>query len=163
VNKTINCQLDLQISKSVGDQQKNIPKETTIRTWIERSLQAQSKKAITSAEISIRIVDEKESAKYNLEYRQKSTATNILSFPADIPEIIKNPLLGDLLICASIIETEAAQQNKTIEAHWAHMIVHGTLHLMDYDHIKDKQAEEMEALEIEILSLLGFSNPYLQS
>ena len=96
----------------------------------------------------------------NARYRHKPGPTNVLSFPfeADIP--LEVPLLGDLVICAAVVEREAREQDKPIEAHWAHMLVHGTLHLLGYDHVTDAQAHEMETTEIQLLQQLGFSNPY---
>jgi probable rRNA maturation factor len=108
----------------------------------------------------IRIVDEDESAQLNETYRHKSGATNVLSFPFDVPEGIELNLLGDLVICAPVLSREADTQNKTIMAHWAHIIIHGTLHLLGYDHIDDVDAQEMEEKEIALLQTLSISNPY---
>lgn len=112
------------------------------------------------AEIALRIVDEDESQALNSQYRGKDKPTNVLSFPADIPEELGLPLLGDLVICAPVVAVEAEQQRKAPTAHWAHMVVHGTLHLLGYDHIEDDEAEIMENLETRILAQLGFSDPY---
>lgn len=112
------------------------------------------------AELSIRVVDEDESAELNLRYRDKSGPTNVLSFPADLPKELELPLLGDLVICAPVVEREAREQNKQIRDHWAHMVVHGTLHLLGYDHIEDDEAEQMESLETQILATLGIDDPY---
>lgn len=114
----------------------------------------------SDTEMTVRIVDEAESAQLNQTYRHKSGPTNVLSFPFETPPGIELPLLGDLVICAPVVEQEANAQNKTTKAHWAHMVVHGSLHLQGYDHIEAQQAEQMEALEIDILTRLGFSNPY---
>lgn len=110
--------------------------------------------------ISIRITDEQEIATLNQTYRQKQGPTNVLSFPMELPEEIEEPLLGDIVICAPVVEREANQQGKPLSAHWAHMVVHGVLHLLGYDHINDQDAEEMEALEIKIMQQLGYENPY---
>lgn len=96
----------------------------------------------------------------NSQFRGQDKPTNVLSFPAELPEILDIPLLGDIAICAPVIEREASQQNKSLKSHYAHMSVHGALHLAGYDHIEHKEAEEMETLEIEILGKLGFANPY---
>ncbi len=112
------------------------------------------------AEISIRIVDKLESQTLNKQYRGINKPTNVLSFPADFPEGVHIPLLGDIVICAPIVELEAKAQNKTLEDHWAHMLIHGVLHLLGYDHIEDNEAEIMEALEIKYLAHLGISSPY---
>lgn len=112
------------------------------------------------SEVTIRIVASDESAALNSQYRGKSGPTNVLSFPFEAPAGITVPLAGDLIICASVVEKEAAEQQKTLTEHWAHMVVHGMLHLQGYDHIDDDDAEVMEALEIRLLGQLGFSNPY---
>jgi probable rRNA maturation factor len=112
------------------------------------------------AEVSIRVVDEDESADLNQTYRHKAGPTNVLSFPCEVPPGVPNILLGDLVICAPVVEREAKEQGKTMEAHWAHMVVHGLLHLRGYDHIDEDEAARMEALEIDILSRLGYPNPY---
>ena len=113
-----------------------------------------------SGEITIRIVDEMESQHLNHEYRGKDKPTNVLSFPFDAPPGVELELLGDLVICRQVVEREAKEQEKDLFAHWAHMVVHGSLHLLGYDHIQDDEAEEMEAIEISVLNALGFENPY---
>ena len=120
-----------------------------------------------NCEIGIACVDNDESHKLNLEYRQKDKPTNVLSFPSDVPEEVLAMLdalpIGDLVICIPVVLQEAIDQNKTPIEHFTHMLVHGTLHLMGYDHeTSDEEAEEMEALEIEILAKLGFENPYTE-
>ncbi|MEY0159662.1 rRNA maturation RNase YbeY, partial [Providencia manganoxydans] len=107
------------------------------------------------SEVTIRIVDEAESHELNLTYRGKDRPTNVLSFPFEAPPEVELPLLGDLIICRQVVEKEADEQNKTVEEHWAHMVIHGCLHLLGYDHIEDDEAEEMEGLETEILQKLG--------
>ena len=116
--------------------------------------------ALERAEVEICIVDTTQSAELNRHYRNKTGPTNVLSFSADLPRGVPLPLLGELIICAPVIVREAAEQNKPICAHWAHMVVHGTLHLLGYDHIKDRDALIMEARETEILTGLGFAAPY---
>lgn len=111
-------------------------------------------------ELSIRLVDEDESGQLNSEYRGKSGPTNVLSFPFEAPVELQPRLLGDLVICCPVVEREAAEQNKAVNDHWAHMVIHGCLHLLGYDHIDDDDAEQMEALEIHILQSLNISNPY---
>ena len=133
------------------------PEPPSIRHWICAALGEQK----PEAEISVRIVSAAESAELNLRYRGKEGATNVLSFPADIPDFVESPLLGDIVICAAIVRREAAEQHKVLDAHWAHMLVHGTLHLLGYDHIKENEAEAMEALETTILGKLNFPPPYL--
>ena len=115
----------------------------------------------TRAELAIRIVDEAESAALNAQYRNKNVATNVLSFPSDLPEDCEPPLIGDLAICAAVVEREAKAQHKALEAHWAHMVIHGSLHLLGFDHVDEDEAESMETREIAILQALGFANPYV--
>lgn len=112
------------------------------------------------AEISLLIVDTEEGTQLNRQWRKKEGPTNVLSFPSELPEELKLPLLGDLVICAPVVEREAIEQKKSLTSHWAHMIVHGTLHLLGYDHIEDDQALEMETLETAIMQQLGFPDPY---
>ncbi len=137
----------------------NIPTLAQFQQWVNASLLPQ----YDNTELTIRLVDIDESQQLNAQYRGKDKPTNVLSFPFEAPKGIELNLLGDLVICADIVETEAQQQTKAINAHWAHMVVHGCLHLLGYDHINDLDAEQMEALEIDILTKLGFNNPYTYS
>jgi probable rRNA maturation factor len=134
------------------------PTATLLRRYAKQALQDR----VAAAEMTIRIVDEAEMTTLNGRYRGKAYPTNVLSFPFDMPEEIEEelPILGDLVICASVVVKEAKEQHKTVAAHWAHMVVHGTLHLLGYDHVKDDEADRMEAEEILILKRLGFSDPY---
>ena len=134
------------------------PTETQIQLWVDTALTDYP----DDTEIVVRIVDAKESTELNEIYRLKSGPTNILSFPVEIPEEIELNLLGDLVICAPVLEKEALDQNKALQDHWAHIVIHGVLHLLGYDHIEDDEAELMEAKEITILSHLGIKNPYIQ-
>lgn len=138
----------------------NVPSEQQCSEWLEQFLPEFQQ----DAELTVRIVDELESQELNHQYRGKDKPTNVLSFPFEVPEFLPEGvelrLLGDLIICAQVVEREADEQSKTLNAHWAHMLVHGSLHLLGYDHIEDNDAEEMEALEIEILQKMGFPNPY---
>ncbi len=117
-----------------------------------------------ACDIGVRIVDADESRILNRDYRGKDKPTNILSFPSDLPEFVRTKLetalLGDLVICAPVVETEAQEQGKPEAAHWAHLTVHGVLHLLGYDHIEDEEAAVMEPLEIKALAGLGIANPY---
>ena len=119
-----------------------------------------SRPGARDASVVIRLVDEAESARLNMVYRHKQGATNVLSFPFEAPPGIDEAHLGDVVICAPVVAREAAEQGKTPEAHWAHMVVHGMLHLQGYDHIEEVDARRMEALEIKILDRLGYDNPY---
>lgn len=115
-------------------------------------------------EITVRVVDEAESQDLNREYRDKDKPTNVLSFPSELPDFVREQLevlpLGDLVICAPVMEREAAEQGKAVRDHWAHLTVHGVLHLLGFDHLQDEEAEAMEAMEIRALVALGIANPY---
>lgn len=113
-----------------------------------------------ASEVTLRLVDSDESAELNARYRHKSGPTNVLSFPFEAPAGITVPLAGDLVICVPVVEREAREQNKPLHAHWAHMVVHGMLHLQGYDHLNDADADVMETLETQLLTGLGFGNPY---
>ncbi|MEW5680859.1 MAG: rRNA maturation RNase YbeY [Pseudomonadota bacterium] len=145
--------LDLQLVSSAG----NLPTETQILQWLEAAILPFQ----ADAEVTVRIVDNEESQQLNHDYRGKDKPTNVLSFPFQCPPGIELPLLGDLVICAPVVAAEAAEQQKSLQAHWAHMVVHGSLHLLGFDHINDDDAEQMEAEEVTILQQLGFTNPYL--
>jgi len=141
------------IHKSIGQ-----PNQEQIRHWVDAALDGFDQ----DAEIVVRIVDEQESAELNEQYRHKLGPTNILSFPVEVPDGIELNLLGDLVVCAPVLEREALEQHKALTDHWAHIIVHGVLHLLGYDHIDDKEAELMESKEITILNTLNIINPYIQ-
>lgn len=142
--------LELTIQKELAkDEKAGLPSKTKVRRWIEAALGA-------DAEITVRFVGEVESRALNMEFRQKDYATNVLSFPyAEEPLVV-----GDLVVCWPVVVREAQEQGKTLEAHAAHMIVHGALHLQGWDHENEEDAEEMESLEREILSTLGYPDPY---
>lgn len=144
--------LDVQRATSLS----SLPTDEALTCWATAAVGTHQ----ASAEISLRIVDEAESQALNSQYRGKDKPTNVLSFPADIPPELGLPLLGDLVICAQVVAREAEQQHKALSAHWAHMVVHGTLHLLGYDHIEDDEAEIMENLETRILAQLGIADPY---
>lgn len=112
------------------------------------------------SEVTLRLVDSDESAELNDQYRHKSGPTNVLSFPFEAPAGITVPLAGDLVICVPVVEREAREQRKSLHAHWAHMVVHGMLHLQGHDHLDDADADVMETLEIHLLAELGFGDPY---
>jgi len=142
-------------SKSV-----NAPDDDQFQLWINAIPVRQDDRYC----LSIRIVEEPEARRFNREYRNKDYATNVLSFPAELPEglpaEIRQTQLGDLLICAPVVVREARERKRPENSHWAHLTVHGILHLLGYDHQQEKAASEMESLEIEILNKLGFSDPY---
>ncbi|AKU63236.1 metal-binding protein [Aggregatibacter aphrophilus] len=146
--------IDLQIA---CEQESGLPTAEQIEQWATAAVQPQS----DEVEMTVRIVDEAESHALNLNYRGKDRPTNVLSFPFECPDEVELPLLGDLVICRQVVEREAQEQDKPVMAHWAHMVVHGSLHLLGYDHIEDDEAEEMESLETQIMIGLGFADPYL--
>lgn len=148
-------QLELQIETNTVALA-SLPTEEQFQTWLDAALADQGQEF----EVVIRLVDEAESAQLNQEYRGKTGATNVLSFAFEIPDSIPLNLLGDLVICAPLVEKEALEQHKPVEYHWAHLVIHGVLHLRGYDHIEDDEAEEMEAKEIRILQQLHIPNPY---
>lgn len=154
--------VDIQVvSKAV-----TVPGQKFIQGWLEMTLQAARKHAVGDYEMVVRVVDEDEGRTLNENYRKKQTATNVLAFPAPDagsfgdPEGINAGVLGDLVICGPIVEREAREQQKPAEHHWGHMLVHGTLHLLGYDHQTDAEAREMETLETRILAQQGVSDPY---
>ena len=146
--------IDLQIA---CEQETGLPTAEQIEQWATAAVQPQS----DEMEMTVRIVDEAESHALNLNYRGKDRPTNVLSFPFECPDEVELPLLGDLVICRQVVEREAQEQDKPVMAHWAHMVVHGSLHLLGYDHIEDDEAKEMESLETQIMTGLGFADPYL--
>jgi len=152
--------MSYRIDDEVNSSSTKIPSIENIELWITAALQSDE---LNEAEVSVYIVDEKESQELNFQYRAKDKPTNVLSFPADIPDEVGVPLLGDLVICAPVVEREAHEQGKTLEAHWAHMLVHGTLHLLGYDHIEDDEANVMEALETRLITQLQFPAPYIET
>lgn len=137
-----------------------LPDDADFDHWVTSALQVAGHSCDTS--VAIRLVDAAEMQTLNHTYRHKDKPTNVLSFPFDMPDGIDTlpPFLGDLAICAEVVFDEATAQNKTAQAHWAHMVVHGTLHLLGYDHIDDAEADIMERLEITILNQLGYPDPY---
>ncbi|MGE5625989.1 MAG: rRNA maturation RNase YbeY [Bacillota bacterium] len=133
-----------------------VPSGADIARWARAALAGSRR----GGEVAVRIVDEAEGRALNAQYRHKDTATNVLSFPAELPAGVPLQEFGDLVICAPVVAREAAEQGKRPEAHWAHMVVHGCLHLVGYDHMDDAQTAEMEPLETEILAGLGYPDPY---
>jgi len=134
-----------------------LPADQQLRRWAESALEPDGGGA---AEMVIRLVDEAEGAELNEQYRHQRGPTNVLSFPFEAPPGVDTAILGDLVICAGVVEREAEEQGKSLESHWAHMVVHGTLHLQGYDHLDDSDAQRMEAREVAILDALGFPDPY---
>ena len=140
----------LKFSLQIASELANIPTKALFKKWAKAALRVDT-------EVTIRVVDEDEGRALNLAYRHKNYATNVLTFPlAEEPH-----LMGDIIICAPIVAKEAAEHQITLEAHFAHLTVHGVLHLHGYDHEDAHQAELMESIEIQILAKLGYANPYL--
>jgi len=157
VTAPVDLDLDLQIATEASD----LPVAPDFERWVAAALEGRRERAM----LTIRLVGEEEGAELNRSYRGRDGATNVLSFPFDLPPGVdpQDPiayLLGDLVICADVVRREAIEQAKRVQAHWAHMVVHGVLHLLDYDHLTEPDAAEMESLETGILGALGFPPPY---
>jgi probable rRNA maturation factor len=145
-------EVDVQIACDEDD----LPDPAELRAWARAAVGDLRR----CSELTIRIVNEAESARLNSSYRNKDGATNVLSFPFAPPAGVDIPLLGDIVICAPVVRREANEQSKSTNSHWAHMVVHGSLHLLGFNHERAREAQEMEALEMRILADLGFDNPY---
>ncbi len=152
----MNLTLDLQQACA----QPNLPSEAQVTLWLKAALTGH----LEAAEVSVRLVEEAESQELNEQYRGMNKPTNVLSFPFELPPGVPaeemNFLLGDLVVCGAVVAHEAALQNKDLHHHWAHIIIHGALHLLGYDHIESVDAEQMEQMEREILAGLDISDPY---
>lgn len=146
--------LELEVQKVT--QLESIPARAAFVKWSLAAIRGEREQA----EMVIRLVDEQEGLELNRRYRGKDSPTNVLSFPSNLPATVDADLLGDLVICAPVVLREAGEQGKTPEAHWAHMVVHGVLHLLGYDHQNESEAETMERLEREVMAGLGFRDPY---
>ena len=143
--------LDLQNATTAS-----VPEPALFQVWVEAALADRR----SDWELAVRLVDEPEGRTLNHDYRGRDYATNVLSFPVDLPEGIDLPLLGDLVICAPVVAREAAEQGKSETAHWAHLTVHGVLHLLGFDHATSVEANVMEGEERRVMAQLGFSDPY---
>lgn len=151
-SRAMTIEVDIQRASEASGQ----PDDETFIRWAGLALRDKP-----GHELTIRLVDEDESRTLNREYRGKDYPTNVLSFPADLPPELNIPLLGDLVICVPVVHREAAEQRKPTESHWAHMVIHGCLHLLGHDHIEESEAEEMEDIERALMAELGFSDPYI--
>lgn len=140
----------------INEQALTAPEAEQFQHW----LAALEKHQTANGEVCIKIVDEAESQSLNHAYRNKNRPTNVLSFPSEVPEFVASDHLGDLAICASVVAREAAEQGKSVVHHWAHMTIHGVLHLLGFDHIETADAEVMESLECSVLAELGIADPY---
>jgi probable rRNA maturation factor len=148
--------MTLEVDVQIASDEDDLPDPAELRAWATAAVSSLQH----DAELTIRIVDEAESAGLNSSYRKKSAATNVLSFPFEPPPGVNISLLGDIVICAPVVRREAEEQSKSLSSHWAHMIVHGALHLLGYEHELASDADKMEAIETRILGELGFDNPY---
>lgn len=150
-------EVTLEIQRAAEDEG-GAPDDESFRRWVEAPLAGFGK----PVELVIRLVDEAESRQLNHSYRGKDRPTNVLSFPFEAPPEVPSPLLGDLVICAPVVAREALEQGKSPQAHWAHMVIHGLLHLLGYDHETDEEAQLMESRERELLARLHFPDPYTE-
>lgn len=161
--------MEVTVDMQIACEDEEHPPPSEIQQWVEAALGVEAALAHVAqapaqrTELTIRIVGEAEIRALNRDYRDRDTPTNVLSFSADLPHYIDAPLLGDLVICAPVVNREAREQHKYPQHHWAHMIIHGCLHLLGYDHIEEREADQMEALEVAILATLQIANPYLDT
>ena len=149
--------IEMSVSENLEAEEGDIPDTAAVQRWAEQAC-LRDDEVVTS----VQVVSIDEMRELNQAWRGKDRPTNVLSFPMQSPAEVKPVIIGDLALCAGVINAEARQQHKSAEAHWAHMVVHGMLHLQGYDHETDREADEMEALEIRLLDQLGFDNPYRQ-
>jgi len=147
----VNLRLDIQNAAP-----EPAPDEDDIRRWIMAALDHE----LSEAEVSLRLVGETEMRELNERYRDRRSSTNVLSFPADLPQGVDHPLLGDIVVCPAVVQREALARGGSGERHWAHVLVHGSLHLLGYDHVERDRARTMEALETRIMRKLGYPCPY---
>jgi probable rRNA maturation factor len=151
--------LELDVQVAIGAEAQHdcqVPLQQTLERWVRAALEPDN----SDAQLTLRIVDERECQQLNRQYRHKDEPTNVLSFPFEAPPGVPVPLLGDVVICAPVVAREAREQGKTAEAHWCHLVVHGVLHLLGFDHMEEDQAQLMEDHERRILEKLGFADPY---
>lgn len=148
--------MSIDLELQIASKAKTLPHPAQFREWVSIAVGDQ----VDTGELTIRIVDEEEMINLNEQYRNKKSPTNVLSFPYEPHPAVASRLLGDIVICAPIIEQEAKNFDKVLLAHWAHMTIHGVLHLIGYDHQTDQEATQMEDLETDILVNLGFEPPY---
>ncbi len=155
--------MEVKLELQNASEEEDLPDQNQLSSWINAALKhspAPWGDRLQPLELTIRIVDEPESKQLNQRWRQKPYPTNVLSFPFEPSPDVDIPLLGDIVICAPLVAREAAAQQKSKTAHWAHLVIHGTLHLLGYNHINDAEAQIMENLEIRILHELDYPNPY---
>lgn len=159
--RSMEARMQVEIEIQSASASDSIPADDQFHGWVKAALDGKG----GSYSLAIRVVDEAEMQAFNLLYRKKEHATNVLSFPSDLPENLptelRESILGDVLICAPVVQREACQQKRSQSDHWAHLTIHGVLHLLGYDHETAKEALEMESLETDILAKLGISDPYI--
>ncbi|MBS0465417.1 MAG: rRNA maturation RNase YbeY [Proteobacteria bacterium] len=148
--------IQLDVAVSYGLPRKGLPGPASFRKWIAATLETR----ILRADVGLRIVDAREGRSLNHHYRGKDYATNVLSFPAELPKGVKLPLLGDIVLCAPVVAREAREQHKPLIAHYAHLTIHGVLHLLGFDHQDEREAIVMETIERGVLATLGVADPY---
>ncbi|HRO88519.1 MAG TPA: rRNA maturation RNase YbeY [Chiayiivirga sp.] len=148
--------LDLELGVSYALPRRGLPAAVSFRRWVAAALQGR----IRRADLALRLVDEHEGCALNRHYRGKDYPTNVLSFPAELPPGVELPILGDIVLCAPVVAREAREQGKILAHHYAHLTVHGVLHLLGFDHIDPREAEAMELLERQILAGLDIDDPY---
>ena len=151
--------MKLRLRVQYGVARAGLPADSALRRWARAALKGLQRRRVA---LGLRIVGGAESAALNSRFRRKSYPTNVLSFPFEAPPGTRSDILGDLVICAPVVRREAHTQRKPVNAHWAHMVVHGILHLRGYDHRKRRDAAVMEKMEIRLLKELGYANPYIQ-
>ena len=147
---------DINVLVSYGAAPAGLPTEAEFQGWVAAVLQGRRK----LAEVSIHVVDAEEGQQLNLKYRHKDYPTNVLSFPADLPGSVPHPLLGDVVLCAPVVAKEAAAQGKSVAHHYAHLTVHGVLHLIGIHHETVSETRAMEAIETQVLAAIGIPDPY---
>jgi probable rRNA maturation factor len=147
--------VEITVSEKIESADDEVPEPASLQSWAASAYLIEA-----PAVASVLVTTADEMQQLNKQFRDKDKPTNVLSFPMQTPEEVDISLLGDIILCASVINNEAAQQTKPTESHWAHMVVHGMLHLQGYDHVENDEAEKMELMEITILNKLGFTNPY---
>lgn len=146
------------LTLSIGAPRRGVPMRASFENWLAAAARvARARKPLA---VSVRVVDEVEGRALNLSYRHKDYATNVLSFPSEWSPPGGQRFIGDLALCAPVVTREAVEQGKALKAHYAHLCIHGVLHLLGFDHESDEEAERMEALEIRALAILGIANPY---
>ena len=151
--------MKLRLSVQYGVARAGLPADYALRRWAHAALKGLRRRRVA---LGLRIVGDAESASLNACFRRQRHPTNVLSFPFEAPPGTRSDILGDLVICAPVVRREAHTQRKPVNAHWAHMVVHGILHLRGYDHRKRQDAAVMEKMEIRLLKELGYANPYIQ-